>query len=859
MNRVLSTLTLLITLLFAPSAQSQIQDPHSPYMDGYLKWDTGDYIGAIEDFLDILNGPDADLYFDDIAKLTGEIYKVDKISTDGRNPVFSPDNTHFLWNDLTGNEPVMKIGKITESGVEHLHTVEGADLQFSPDGRHAIFFGTEVTQKLEQLQDELSEAFNARDRAEINRLRAEVQYEASLNTSLYRFDLQSGSTDKIDTGNLIVRTPSFDENGLLWFSGLNPDQADRSHIHTVNIESRSLNQVTTERGFFDAPLPVPGSDRVVFNTYTTSPFPLPATIERHSYDVENGIILFSREQGELNKWAGQAPVLSASGNRLAFMVNDDGDTAIHSVDLNSRSPEAIEMVSSSDPIQNPALSPDGSKLAYMLREGISWNLHMVHTADGTHEQLSFDIQHELFPHFLNDEKVLGMMGESRHRRSHIYDVNTKDFYRLFHNNSIRTVSMENDWEPSPNGTKLLVVAQRGGDTIAPEQGVYLVRIGDKISKETLINRLQANLKSEQELLAGAERMFEPIHDSVKELTEEINLTRLYHYQKDLYDFGSKHMTQPGNQKASAYIYETLKSFGYEPELQWFNPSGDIETANVIARLEGTEHPEVVYILSSHFDSVQRSPGADDNTSGTAVLLEAARVLANNPQPATIIFASLTAEESGLLGAREFVRVAEEEGLWAQGVVNNDMMGWTRHHRLDNTIRFSNHGIKNVQHSGAILFTDLITYDSRYYRFTDAHVFFDAYGDVLGGIGSYPILGNPNYHQTTDRLETINHRLVQEVSRSTTATLMMLANAPSKVTGLNVLDLGGNQTDVSWDASPESDIDFYIVKYTDQMGNSHEQTVRGTETSLNRADISKPISVKAVNNRGIQGWDWTVWE
>jgi len=165
----------------------------------------------------------------------------------------------------------------------------------------------------------------------------------------------------------------------------------------------------------------------------------------------------------------------------------------------------------------------------------------------------------------------------------------------------------------------------------------------------------------------------------------------------------------------------------------------------------------------------------------------------------------------------------------------------------------------VQHSGAILFTDLITYDSRYYRFTDAHVFFDAFGDVLGGIGSYPILGNPNYHQTTDRLETINHRLVQEVSRSTTATLMMLANAPSKITGLDVLDLGGNQTDVTWNPSPESDIDFYIVKYTDQMGSSHEQTVQGTEATLNRADITKPVYAVAVNERGIQGWDWTVWE
>jgi hypothetical protein len=280
---------------------------------------------------------------------------------------------------------------------------------------------------------------------------------------------------------------------------------------------------------------------------------------------------------------------------------------------------------------------------------------------------------------------------------------------------------------------------------------------------------------------------------------------------------------------------------------------------VIARLEGTTHPEVVYILSSHFDSVLGSPGADDNSTGTAVLLEAARVLARNPQPATIIFASLTAEESGLLGAREFVRVAEQEGLWAAGVVNNDMMGWTRHHRLDNTIRFSNYGIRDVQHSGAILFTDLITYDSRYYRNTDAHVFFDAYGDVIGGIGSYPILGNPNYHQTTDRLETINHRLVQEVSRSTTATLMMLANAPSKVTGLEVSEGRGNRVNMIWNRSPENDIDHYRIKYTDSRGAEHiEQTTR-TETTLKRADLSRPISVVAVNNRGIQGWDWTVWE
>jgi hypothetical protein len=72
---------------------------------------------------------------------------------------------------------------------------------------------------------------------------------------------------------------------------------------------------------------------------------------------------------------------------------------------------------------------------------------------------------------------------------------------------------------------------------------------------------------------------------------------------------------------------------------------------------------------------------------------------------------------------------------------------------------------------------LITYDSRYLRNTDAHAFYDGYGDVIGGIGSYPILGNPHYHQPTDQLEVINHRLVAEVARATVAAIMRMAQEP----------------------------------------------------------------------------------
>ncbi|MFU8859255.1 MAG: M28 family peptidase [Cyclonatronaceae bacterium] len=848
-------LSACIFFVYAPGLPASATDP---YTQAWLKWDAGDYTGALEDFLGILNSPDAELHFDDIARLTGEIYKVDTLSEDGRNPVFSPDNRHLAWTESREGITSTVIARVVGPATERLYEMEGDELVFSPDGRYAVLGKTEITTRMRALQKKLNEALQARDRPAISRLRSDLQYEMAVNRSMFRVDIRSGQATGINTGGMMIRTPAFDAGGVLWFSGADPGAHTHSDIYSMDITADRAEpvKVTGSNGFYDAPQPAGSTDFLVYSSFPVSPFPFPAGSGRDTLDVPSEVVLYHTGDGEVQRWEGRSPVLSLSGNRVAFIHQRGRETQLRSAEIGMNAGSAVLMAASTAPVQHPALSPDGSKLAYMLREGISWDLRLVHTTDGTGERLSFDIQHELFPHFLTDDNVLGMMGEARHRRSHNYDVNTKEVYRLFHNNSIRTVSMENAWAPSADGRFMLVVAQRDGNTISSRQGVYMVRISDRIEHETLVNRLQENLDAERGLLAKANNLYDPIYDAVKEATREINITRLYTYQKSLYDFGSKHMTMPGNRKASEYIYQTLKSFGYEPELQWFSPSEGVETANVIARLEGTTHPEVVYILSSHFDSVLRSPGADDNSTGTAVLLEAARVLAQNPQPATIIFASLTAEESGLLGAREFVRVAGEEGLRVYGVINNDMMGWTRHHRLDNTIRFSNYGIRDVQHSGAILFTDLITYDSRYYRNTDAHVFFDAYGDVIGGIGSYPILGNPNYHQPTDRLETINHRLVQEVSRSTTATLMLLSNAPSKVTGIQINN-SGNRTEITWNKSPENDIDHYLVRYTNSSGIEQTERAIPAGISLLDVDISRPVSVAAVNTRGMTSWDWAV--
>jgi hypothetical protein len=261
------------------------------------------------------------------------------------------------------------------------------------------------------------------------------------------------------------------------------------------------------------------------------------------------------------------------------------------------------------------------------------------------------------------------------------------------------------------------------------------------------------------------------------------------------------------------------------------------------------------VVSSHYDSVSDGPGADDDSSGTAALLEAARILAKAPQPATIVFASFTGEEAGLLGSREYVRRALADKVRIVGALNNDMVGWANDHRLDNTIRYSNPGIRDIQHAAAMQFSSLITYDALYYKSTDAHAYYEAYGDIVGGIGSYPVLGNPHYHQPHDILETINHQLVTEVAKTTAATLMLLASSPSRVTDLKIDGTRNGNVTVSWAPSPEKGVTGYVVAWgpPDRPESGRIRVSKPTATV--KAPAGAVIAVKAINDTGLEGWDW----
>ena len=104
--------------------------------------------------------------------------------------------------------------------------------------------------------------------------------------------------------------------------------------------------------------------------------------------------------------------------------------------------------------------------------------------------------------------------------------------------------------------------------------------------------------------------------------------------------------------------------------------------NAVAIQRGTERPNEVVIVQGHIDSrvsdvmdaASDAPGANDDGSGTALVIEAARALSGTKYPTTIIYALLSGEEQGLHGGRILANWAEAQGFTVKAVLNNDIVG-----------------------------------------------------------------------------------------------------------------------------------------------------------------------------------------
>lgn len=111
----------------------------------------------------------------------------------------------------------------------------------------------------------------------------------------------------------------------------------------------------------------------------------------------------------------------------------------------------------------------------------------------------------------------------------------------------------------------------------------------------------------------------------------------------------------------------------------------VNITNVVARVNGSVDPGRVYVATGHYDSrnldiadyTGDAPGADDNASGVAVVLEMARACARRRPAATMLFAATAGEEQSLYGAAHLARALRAQGARVEGNWNNDIVGTGR--------------------------------------------------------------------------------------------------------------------------------------------------------------------------------------
>jgi len=179
---------------------------------------------------------------------------------------------------------------------------------------------------------------------------------------------------------------------------------------------------------------------------------------------------------------------------------------------------------------------------------------------------------------------------------------------------------------------------------------------------------------------------------IRKMIAEISPDRIIAAVKTLAAFETRGNYSDPNQKtrgigaARRWIFAQLH--GYSPRLEVsydIEKKGATEIASVIAVLPGTNEPEKRILVGAHYDSINLrakgdkaaqapAPGADDDASGTAVVLELARVMSQYRFRKTIVFIAFAGEELGYIGSNRYASRAKANHEQIEAVFNNDIVG-----------------------------------------------------------------------------------------------------------------------------------------------------------------------------------------
>ncbi len=331
----------------------------------------------------------------------------------------------------------------------------------------------------------------------------------------------------------------------------------------------------------------------------------------------------------------------------------------------------------------------------------------------------------------------------------------------------------------------------------------------------------------------------------------------------------------------------------------------VQVVNVVATLPGAQPAarERIYVVTGHYDSrvtdvmnaTADAPGADDDASGVAAVLEMARVMSQKKWDATLVFIAVAGEEQGLFGSTHWAKMAQEKNWNVAGMITNDIIGSSRAEdgQVDDThVRLFAEGVppmkemseawrKQVATGGENdspareLARYIKTMGERYVRGMTVNIIYRKDRYLRGGDHSpfleagYPAvrmtepnedfrhqhqdLRKENGVQYGDLPEFDDFNYIAQVARVNAASLGALALAPAAPTGVEIETKElTNDTTLHWQANKEPDLAGYEIFWRDTTSPAWEHAVAAANVARFTVKASKDnflFGVAAVDQEG----------
>lgn len=234
--------------------------------------------------------------------------------------------------------------------------------------------------------------------------------------------------------------------------------------------------------------------------------------------------------------------------------------------------------------------------------------------------------------------------------------------------------------------------RRGYETIYQRHGFQVVRVLDPaaLAKERESVDVEP-IRESRRVLVSAHQVVVP-DPAVEAVLDLLSTTVYEEYMRNLAELGSRYTCTAGAKDAQHVIESHFQGLGLASRPMAINGGclsglcNEVAGFNVVGVKKGSTRPDEIILVAGHYDSTspvacRAAPGANDNASGAAGVMELARVFAGLKNEATLLFVVFSGEEQGLLGSKRFAQFLARSGLQSQvkGFVVLDMISyWVEH-------------------------------------------------------------------------------------------------------------------------------------------------------------------------------------